>query len=470
MSPETAPTVAVIGGGLSGALVAERLLRSTARLLHVVVVERRETIGAGFAYSTDHPEHVLNVPSKSMSAVDGDPDHFVAWLRGEGIDDAHEWGASSDPDGFVPRGLYGAYVGRLLVDAKRKAAAGISLTHERGAATAVSVEAGGVRVTLDDGRTIQADRAVLALGNPPPANPTEGDQPFYSSPRYVRDAWDPAATRNLSPAAPVFVLGTGLTMIDVALTLDKEGHRGTIVALSTHGLLPPPHRLPHEAIPAFLDIPASARISRLVRAVRDRARAASAQGHDWRAVMDSIRPLGQSAWRSLDPAERRRFLRHVRAYWEIHRHRAAPAAFEQVTRMRGMGRLVVRAGRIAGFAERGRRVDVTFRERGLRGQKQMAQAERVINATGPEMNFRRVRDPLLRQLLHDGWCRPGPLGLGFDAAPNGAIVGADGISSPILSTLGPPLRGVLWETTAVPEIRVQAAALARRLVDELTPR
>src|SRR5258705_6264903 len=136
--------------------------------------------------------------------------------------------------------------------------------------------------------------------------------------------------------------------------------------------------------------------------------------------------------------------------------------------MRGMGRLVVRAGRIASFAERGRRVDVTFRERGPRGQKQMAQVERVVNATGPEMNFRRVRDPLLRQLLHDGWCRPGPLGLGFDATPDGAIVGQDGIRSPILSTLGPPLRGVLWETTAVPEIRVQAAALARPLVREPT--
>jgi uncharacterized NAD(P)/FAD-binding protein YdhS len=309
---------------------------------------------------------------------------------------------------------------------------------------------------------------VLALGNPPPANPTAGDLPFYSSPRYVRDAWDPEASRGLSPAAPVLVLGTGLTMIDVALTMDKEGHRGTITALSTHGLLPPPHRLPYEAIPPFLEIPPSgARIARLLRDVRDRARAAASQGHDWRAAIDAIRPLGQSAWRALGEAERRRFLRHVRSYWDIHRHRAAPLASEQVEQMRRVGRLVLRAGRIAGFVERGRRVDVTFRERGPRGQKQMAQVERVINATGPEMNFRRVRDPLIRQLLHDGWCRPGPLDLGFDATVEGAIIGADGKPSTILSTVGPPLRGVLWETTAVPEIRAQAAALARRTVEGL---
>jgi len=465
MGPETAPTVAVIGGGLSGALVAERLLRSTARSLRIVVIERREQIGAGFAYSTDHPEHVLNVPSKSMSAVDGEPDHFVAWLRGEGRAESDDWETSSDPEGFVPRGLYGSYVGHLVAEAARSAAPDRTLAHERGVATSLAIDAGRIRVAVDGGRTIEADQAVLALGNPPPANPTPGDLPFYSSPRYVRDAWDPEVGRGLSSAAPVLVLGTGLTMIDVALTLDKEGHRGTITALSTHGLVPPPHRPPHEAIPPFLEVrPAGARIAGLLREVRDRASAAASQGHDWRAVMDAIRPLGQPVWRSLGEAERRRFLRHVRSHWEIHRHRAAPAASEQVAQLRRMGRLVVRAGRIVGFVERGRRVDVTFQERGPRGQKRMAQFERVINATGPEMIFRRVRDPLIRQLLHDGLCRPGPLDLGFDATVDGAIIGADGKPSGILSTVGPPLRGVLWETTAVPEIRAQAAALARRIV------
>ena len=463
MATET-PTVAVIGGGLSGALVAERLLRTSGGPLHVVVVERRDTLGTGLAYSTDRREHVLNVPSKSMSAVDGEPEHFLAWLRGKGSASAREWGASFDADGFVPRGLYGAYVGQLLAEAAKSAKPAVSFAHERGVAIALSVEAGRVRVTLQGDRTIDAGHVVLALGNPPPADPTSADLAFYSSPRYVLDAWQPEAFRDLSPAAPVLVLGTNLTMIDVALTLDQEGHRGTIVAISTHGLVPPPHQLPHEAVPPFLEIPgAGARITRLLRAVRDRAGVASAQGHDWRAVMDAIRPLGQSVWRSLQESERRRFLRHLRAYWEIHRHRAAPAAMEQVARMRAMGRLVIRGGRISGFVERGRRVDVTFVERGGRG-KQMTQVERVINATGPDMNYRRARDPLLRQLLHDGLCRPGPMGLGFEATAEGAVIGAGGGPSLVLSTLGPPLRGVLWETTAVPEIRAQAAALARRIV------
>ena len=464
MATET-PTVAVIGGGLSGALVAERLLRTSRSAIHVVVVDPRETLGAGLAYSTDRREHVLNVPSKSMSAVDGESDHFLVWLRGKGNAEAREWGASTDANGFIPRGLYGSYVRQLLADAAQSAIPGVSFTHERNVAIALSVEAGRVRVVLKDQRTIDAGHAVLALGNPPPADPTSSDLPFYASPRYVRDAWGPEALQDISSAAPVLVLGTNLTMIDVALSLDQNGHRGTIVAISTHGLVPPPHRLPYEAIPPFLPIPGAAtRIQGLLRTVRERAGVASNQGHDWRAVMDAIRPHGQSVWLSLPEPERRRFFRHLRAYWEIHRHRAAPAAMEQVARLRAMGRLVIRAGRISAFVERGRRVDVTFVERGGRG-KQMTQAERVINATGPEMHYRRARDPLLRQLLHDGWCRPGPMDLGFDATEDGAVVGANGKPSSILSTLGPPLRGVLWETTAVPEIRAQAAALARRIVE-----
>ncbi|HKQ20230.1 MAG TPA: FAD/NAD(P)-binding protein, partial [Candidatus Eisenbacteria bacterium] len=350
MATET-PTVAVIGGGLSGALVAERLLRTSQSALHVVVVDPREALGAGLAYSTDRREHVLNVPSKSMSAVDGESDHFLVWLRGKGSAEAREWRASSDANGFVPRGLYGSYVRQLLADAVQTAAPGVSFAHERNVAIALSVEAGRVRVALKDERTIDAGHAVLALGNPPPADPTSSDLPFYASPRYVRDAWGPEALQDISAAAPVLVLGTNLTMIDIALSLDQNGHRGTIVAISTHGLVPTPHRLPYEAIPPFLQIP-GARITGLLRTVRERAGVASNQGHDWRAVMDAIRPLGQSVWLELTEPERRRFLRHLRAYWEIHRHRAAPAAMEQVARLRAMGRLVIRAGRISSFVER----------------------------------------------------------------------------------------------------------------------
>jgi uncharacterized NAD(P)/FAD-binding protein YdhS len=468
MVSRDSPAVAVIGGGLSGALVADRLLRASPRPLRITLIEVGESVGAGVAYSAPLPEHLLNVPTKSMSAVAGEPDHFMNWLLADGLRDSTRWGATADPNGFVPRALYGLYVAWLLADAEHRARADVAIERVRGEAVAVVVEGGRARVTLRDGRSVEADRVVLALGNALPAHPTRVELPFYASPRYVRDPWSPDVERDLPVAAPVLVLGTNLTMMDVVFSLEKGGHRGTIIALSTHGLTPPTHHLPLEPCPPFLDgAAADGGIRGLMHAVRERARSAAAQAHDWREVMDSIRPLGQQVWLSLSEGERRRFVRHVRAHWEVHRHRAAPAAAESIDRMRGTGRLVIRAGRIEAFAERGRRVDVTFRPRNGRARLEMVQVERVINATGPDADLRRVRSPLIRQLLHDGWCRPGPLGLGFDATPQGEIIGANGKPSPVLATLGPPLRGVLWETTAVPEIRAQAAALAARFVGEL---
>ncbi|HWY24061.1 MAG TPA: hypothetical protein VNX47_04035, partial [Nevskia sp.] len=56
------------------------------------------------------------------------------------------------------------------------------------------------------------------------------------------------------------------------------------------------------------------------------------------------------------------------------------------------------------------------------------------------------------------------LGLGLLTDAQGALLDRDGQASTWLYTLGPARKGQLWETTAVPEIRVQAQALARRLL------
>ena len=87
----------------------------------------------------------------------------------------------------------------------------------------------------------------------------------------------------------------------------------------------------------------------------------------------------------------------------------------------------------------------------------------LVNATGPDADITRTGDPLLRDLFGRGLARPDPLRLGLDATPGGAVLDAAGRPSGTLFTLGPPLRGLWYETTAIPEIRTQAAALALRL-------
>ena len=329
----------------------------------------------------------------------------------------------------------------------------------------VAIETGGdpgrVRLRMRDGSEIAASFAVLAIGNPPPSDPLAGD--LEASRRYAPDPWEEGALDGLTPEGAVVTIGSNLTMVDVALALDHRNHRGPILAVSTHGLLPQPHlsRLP-PAWTSRIDGDASGPRD-LMRAMREETNAARTQGLEWRSVVDSLRPRTGSIWSSWPDRERRRFMRHARPYWEIHRHRMAPENADTISSLLRSGRLRVLAGRIARVSETTDALEVRIVGRGGRREERV-RAARVVNCTGPGMDFRRSRDPLIRDLFARGLARPGPVGLGFDAGQDGGLIGADGGPSRALYTLGPPLKGMYWETTAVPEIRVQAQALASRFV------
>ena len=454
MSETARRRILVIGGGLSGAAVAYALLSRAFKPVLVSVVGR-SPLGEGAAYSSTHPLHLLNVRARGMSLVDGDDAHFVRWLSSRN-------GAHADPDGFVPRGLYAEYVRDTLAAADGSAREGVQLERVFGSARSLELTGEGARAAFEGGDSRGADRVVLALGHPPPNHPVAaGDLPLYDSARYVRDPWSAEALAELDPDAALLIIGTNLTMFDLALALDARGHRGVIHAISRRGLLSLAHGpAPSAAVP-WTAPPRSARAA--LHALRGEARVEPAS---WRGVVDSIRAQTPALWSSWSDAEQRRFLRHARPYWDVHRHRAAPEIRERIDRMRADGRLRVEAARLTAFELRGDGVVVTIAPRGSSTPVTLAVA-RVINATGPSVDYRTWDDPLVRALLDRGWIRPGPLGFGLDATTEGAILDRDGRVSKVLSTLGPTLRGSLWETTAVPEIRAQAARLAGRILADL---
>ena len=244
--------------------------------------------------------------------------------------------------------------------------------------------------------------------------------------------------------------------MDAALALQRRGHRGTIHALSRHGLLPQVHG---EATgPVHPRIGASG-VRGLLRALR----AASQRGGDWRAAFDALRPVTQRIWSRLSHEDRRRFLRHLRAHWEVHRHRMAPAVGAAIARLRTRERLRVHAGRVHSFGVQAAAAVALYRARGERPTQKLSVA-RVINCTGPAAQLSDVRNPLVESLLAQGLARPDALGMGFTTDRDGALLGA---ARGLLFTLGTLRRGELWETTAIPELRSQARTVAQRLVDDL---
>lgn len=448
-------SIAILGGGFSGSLLALKL-RAAAPDLDIVLVERGAEIGKGVAYGCCDSRHLLNVPVHRMEL--GLDVSFIDWLRADQARLASSLGQSGGvlEDAFVPRALFGAYLHEKMNEAV--SASGGRLAIVRG--EAVEVEAGRlVTVRLRDGRTLQVDRVVLALGHLPPRLPTSFESPVYASPRYVADPWEKGALNGIGPDEPVVMIGSGLTMVDVALHLARQGHKGSLTALSRRGHLPQVHR-GGGAWPALV-LPADRSPRNLIRFLRAEAARAEAAGVPWQRVADAARPVAASLWQGWTAIERALFLRHLRPWWDLHRHRMAPEAAEALAAMESSGHLRVLGGRIEALEAGPAGIELRYRPRGQKAPASL-QAAHIVNCTGPNMSIGRTGEPIILSLIRQNLLKEDPLGLGLET-DDCAVIDGYGWPSKWLFALGPLTRPSLWEVTAVPEIRVQVERLALRL-------
>lgn len=459
-------TVAIVGGGASGALTAAQLLRQAKRPVRILLFGPSPMPEFGTAYTTRDVAHLLNVPAGRMSAWPAQPDHFLQWLNAPSNCAALLSRRQFTPADFVPRAIYARYIAHVVEEACREAADSGS-TFERVNDLVADFEPDGLTagvLTTQSGRRERVAHLVLALGNLPARDPLPRPHEFFRSRRYVANVWSAGVLEAIDPAEDLLVAGSGLTAMDVVATLRRVGHEGKITVVSRNGQLPASHVLgpPYRDFLAGTSWPASLR--GWIRLVRGEMKQAQAEGVDWRPVFDALRPHTQKIWQSLSPADKQRALRHLRPYWESRRHRAPEATWAAFDKFALNGQLRFRPGRIRDFSEDGRRVTVTFQPKGHRDTIRL-HVHTVLNCLGPESNFRqRLNDPLLVNLMARGTTQPDPLLLGLAATPDGAVIGTDGLGNPLISTLGPPLRGILWETTAIPEIRTQAASLAANIL------
>jgi uncharacterized NAD(P)/FAD-binding protein YdhS len=457
-------SIAVIGGGFAGSLLAIHLLRKAPPGTRIHLLDRSGRFGSGLAYGTDHAGHLLNVPAGRMSAFADRPRDFLSWL--ERRSDQVLAGVVPSEAAFVPRHLYGAYLRDRLLDALSGAAPDtLLLRHDE----VVAIDDGAARLVVRtaSGDSLAVDAAVVAGGNFPAVPVLPGDAELRRARLWRPDPWANDAVRGVDPTAPVLLIGTGLTMVDCTISLLAQGHVGPIHALSRHGLLPRAHAaLPFAAAPAPRTWPATLR--GLTRLIRQQARDAFAAGELWHGVVDALRPVTSELWQAASLDDRARFLRHVRPWWDVHRHRMAPAVATQIEGALARRQLRVHAGQVIGSKLAAGGVDLQFRPRGG-GDPVALHVARIVNCCGLAPDITKVTDPLLRSLLREGIARPDPLRLGLDVTPKGALRDRNGIESNRLFVVGALTRGVFWEVTAVPDLRVQCEAVARQLGLGLQP-
>ena len=431
--------VTIIGGGFSGTILAAQLAR---RGVSAWLVEGDDRLARGLAFATEEPAHVLNVPAHNMSAFADEPDHFLRRFEAIG----------GERGGFAERRFYGAYLGGILREAQDS---GMTVPVAGEAIGAEHVD-GGWEVALAGGERLHSRALVLAIGNEAPgglaALKSAGD-------RYVRNPWGSEAARAVGAAAEdggdVLIVGTGLTMVDTVLSLDEAGFAGRIMAVSRRGFIPRAHAAFEPAPVDQREVPQGS-VAALFRWLRARSARVG-----WRAAVDSLRPHSQALWQALSVDEQRRFLRHARPWWDVHRHRIAPAVAQRIADLIADGCLEIAAGRIVGARPETGAVVVEIARRGAPAPKPYRFAA-VINCTGPLHATSRTANPLLRSLLDAGAASPDALDIGIAVEDGARVAGAQR-----LWAMGSLTKGRYWEITAVPDIRAQAAAIAAQIAEEL---
>ena len=469
---ERTERVAIVGGGASGTVAAAHLLREPREhRLEIELIDRDGEFGRGVAYGTSDPLHLLNVPAVRMGAVSGHPEHFHEWLAANG----HE----APEEAFMTRGLYGDYLLALLADAERSCTDAV-LNRRIGEVVAIAeggdgasgdvvggagteAAGAGARLTFGDGETLDIDRVILALGPLSGGDPIPVPDEIKDEGHWIGDPWAPGALDEARDLDSVLIVGTGLTMVDVCLSLSK-GERGPrIKAVSRHGLVPRRHRRDLTRLRRFPVPLEDGSLDQVVAAVLAQIGRVAQQGDDWRDVIDSMRPASPAIWKALRLEDKRRFLTELQRLWDVHRFRMAPDVADRLEELTAAGRVGFDADSIAALELCGERVRVSLRTPGQH-ELETIEVDRVINCTGAGCDLRRQAPPLLGSLLGAGRARADELGLGLDVDDDGAVLDAEGRPSERVFVVGALRKGVEWEAIGITEIRDHSAAVATRLV------
>lgn len=454
-------SVAIVGGGFTGAAVALHLASRLPPRAKIAVIEPRETLGGGLAYSSREPAHRTNVPAARMSLFLDDPEHFARWLAVSGELDRDPdaiWTATGAA--FPQRRVFGDYIAAHLSPSLAEG----RVVHLPGRASAAARTADcGWSIALASGGRLIADILVLACTHPLPATPA----PFAAiarEPGYLADPYDPSGLAAVAPTARVLIAGSGLTASDVVATLDRRGHRGPILAVSRNGLRSRGHSATRGEWPTDFAASGGGKTSRLLRAIRVDIERAAAQGIPWHWIMDRVRDQGSEIWASLPPAEQALLVRRLRSFWDVHRFRIAPQVEAVLERRAAEGSFENIAARLVASALTPNGLEVAFRRRGKR-EVQTGQFDLVVNTTGPSHRGVLGGEGILPSLSRAGYLRCDSVGLGLATTPDGRAVGIDDAATQTLLVAGPLARGTFGELMGIPEVSGYALFIAERVAE-----
>ncbi|MDF2436552.1 MAG: beta-lactamase protein [Bacteroidota bacterium] len=450
--------VCIIGGGFSGIMTAIQLIRKSPEV-YVTLINTKYPLSQGIAYNTKSTEHLLNVPAGKMSPFADQPGLFTAWLQSDPA--FKKYLSESLDDSFVPRCLYGEFIKEFTLpylDNKN-----LKVINEK----VVSVKSKNEKffIEMADQSGLESDALVLAMGNFLPAAPKIHDTSALKKENYFGNPWNPAFLNNLKTNEDVLLIGSGLTMIDCMLSLIAIGHEGKIYSVSPRGYLPKPHVKKPVNYPDFYSELKGKDLAEILSVVRKHLKTAEKDGIPWQSVIDRLRPHVKDLWLNFSKKDKQRFISHVRHIWGVARHRLPVDVHYKTIELIEKDQLRVIGGRVEAinFTDQ---FDVSIKLR-KKHYSELIRVSRIVNCTGPQGNYNEINDPLVQSLINNGLISPDELKMGIKAMPEGNVLDSSGKPVKNLYAVGSILRGVLWETTSVPDLKVNAENVAIQIINSI---
>jgi len=460
----TLPSIAIIGGGFSGAAVAYHLAERSA-VATLSVFEPRATLGAGLAYGTSDPEHRINVPSAKMSLVPDDDRHFIDWISRTNATSDDPEALAEDGQIYARRSVFGRYVHEYL----KPWLANGRIAHVRARAKSIERSDDRWRIETDTGLSAFADVVVLATTHPSPNVPAVLARGLRGDRRLVANSDDAQALGHIEPDARVTIIGSGLTMADVVASLDRRGHRGPITAISRRGLLPRGHAPQlYQTFGEFVRTPPLSTVQ-LLREIRLTIEQARALDVPWQAVIDAVRAQASIFWPKMPIEERSRLVRHLRPYWDVHRFRIAPQIESILERRKSEGTFEVHAGNVCGTEAFDDHILLHVLGRGEKSPT-FRETDYVVITTGPAHGRIIDTEPHLSSLAAKGWIKADSLGLGILCNEQGRAIAPSGGAVESLLIAGPLARGTFGELMGLPQVTSYAQAIANEVLQQLASR
>ena len=460
------PSLGIIGGGFAGIMTAVNLIKKTNAPMELYVIGEKNNFARGIAYQSYLDKHILNVTTGKMSAFPDQPSHFLDWVMSR--PSFQELPKEIVANSFLSRNLYGDYLCELWQDALKQAGEkGISVVELVDTVIKLENREDGIKLSFLNSPNIIVTKCVMATGNQIPKNPSIPNLLFFKSPNYYQNPWTKESVSDVKSSLPVLIIGNGLTMVDTIIGLQDNKFKGEIYSISPNGFNILPHRHSGLTYKAHLEeIQDKMSLKELTQIIHKHVKIVRQFGVSAEPIIDALRPHTQRIWRNLTSQEKQFFMSRLRHLFGVARHRIPLHIYDKIQKLRIDGQLHIQSGKILDITESEAGIDVKYYDKKQR-KTLILKVSRVINCTGPETDFSKLENNFLSQCIHDGVFCQDELKLGIQTnVENYKVKSKDGKEHSNLFTLGSNLKGELWESTAVNELRQQAFALAELILAE----